>query len=259
MQRYRQFQPLLIEDFEVTEWAHPAHRHNHYEVIYISHGEGRHIINDVAMPYSQGDVFLLGPEEAHYFEVKQCTRFIYVKFTDPYLYGKEDARQLEYLVKSRETHLSGFPLTALDRHTLSLIFETIIALREDEQLVWLQLLTVAGILQRNMPELKITDVGSGNARTRDIQAIYCYLHKHIYDPGKLRAATMAAHFNMSEEYLGPYFKRHTGNTLREYIGSYRRHLIQQRVESGVYTLKEIAAAFGLTDESHVTKLLKRSQ
>lgn len=81
----------------------------------------------------------------------------------------------------------------------------------------------------------------------------------IYTPDQLKAQIMASHFHTTPDYIGPYFKRNTGITMRDYIGDYRRTLIQKRMASGHYSLKQIVAEFGLTDESHVSKLLKSKQ
>lgn len=66
---------------------------------------------------------------------------------------------------------------------------------------------------------------------------------------------MSAHFNLSKDYIGSYFKRNRGVSLRDYIKGYRRSLIRKRMESGRFGLKQIALDFGLTDESHVSKIL----
>lgn len=260
--RYKQFEPVVISDFEVSEWQHPVHKHNHYELIQIKHGSGKHMINSNEISYAPGDVFLLGPEEEHYFEVMEKTRFIYLKFTDLYIHQENgmtgDAiKHLEYLIKSRETHHSGFKLSADDQHTAGLLFDVIASLKDDllrnEQLIWMQVLALANLLQRNMPEIRV----SAN-RSRDMQAVFCYIHKHIYSPENLKADVMARHFRFTSDYIGPYFKRNTGMTLRKYIGDYRNSLIRQRLESGRFTLKQLATEFRLTDESHVSKLLKSS-
>ncbi|MCW3465193.1 AraC family transcriptional regulator [Chitinophaga nivalis] len=261
MKRYRQFAPVVMADFEVAEWQHPEHNHNHYELIYIKHGTGQHVINQQAVSYSQGDVFLLGPEEAHYFEVHTPTRFVYLKFTDAYLHQAGNSiiggiQSLEYLIKSRETHQSRFHLSPEDQHTVDLLFNVLLALKQDiqrnESLIWIQLLAISSLLQRNMPALNSLH------RSKEMQAVFCYIHKYIYQPDQLRAPVMAASFNMSGEYIGPYFKKHTGTTLRDYIRDYRNHLIKQRMASGQFSLKQIAAEFGLTDQSHVLKLLQPS-
>jgi AraC family L-rhamnose operon regulatory protein RhaS len=259
MKRYYQYQPLMISDFLAGHWPHPEHKHNHYELIYIKAGTGMHVIQQIPHAYQTGAVFLLGPEDEHYFEIAEPTHFIYVKFTDPHAYKTIGGihpyvQKLEYLIKSRQTHLSGFQLNLKDQHTAAQIFSVIAGLKDDvlhnEQIIWMQ---VAVILQRNMPELSPTA-----ERSRDMQAVFCYLHKYIYTPEKLKAAVLAAHFNTTTDYIGPYFKRNTGVTLRDYIKQYRKILISQRVASGQYSLKEIASEFGLTDESHVSKIIKSS-
>lgn len=258
MKRYKQFQPLVIAEFEAAVWPHPLHRHNHYEFIFIKHGSGIHIIHEQSIPYRTGSFFLIGPEEEHSFEIEEPTGFVFIKFTDVHIHQPGSShgwQQLEYLIKSRETHLAGFNLSYADQITAQYIIKVILSLKDDiflnEQLIWSQLLALAALLQRNMPELKVSQNHS-----RDMQQLFCYLHKHIYTPAKLRSAVIAASFNTTADYIGPYFKRNTGVTLRDYITDYRKTLIRQRLKGGSHSLKQIAAEFGLTDESHVRKVIK---
>ncbi|NIG55612.1 AraC family transcriptional regulator [Chitinophaga sp. Cy-1792] len=258
MKRYKQFEPVLVSDFELSEWHHPVHNHNHYELIYIQHGSGLHMINDVSAPYQPGNIYLLGPEDHHLFHITTATRFIYLKFTDAYLYESAGlpVQDLEYLLKSRETHQAGYLLPAPDATTARLLFEVVSSLKQDilanQDLLRMQILSLAQLLKRNMPELKAT----GN-RSRDMQAVYCYIHKNIYEPDLLKAPAIAAHFNLSAEYVGPFFKRNTGTTLSHYIQQYRNTLIRQRLTAGRFSLKEIALEFGLTDASHVSKIMHK--
>ncbi len=263
MKRYKQFAPILISDFEVSDWPHPVHNHNHYEMIYIKNGSGKHIINSQSIKYNAGCIFFLGPEEQHYFEIEKTTHFVYLKFTDLYIHQEEGLfnsglRHLEYLIKCRETHFSGFVLNDEDQVTVNRIFDVIISIKKEvlrnEQLIWMQVLTLAHILQRNMPEIK-----SNEHRTKDMQAMFCYIHKHIYSPEMLKAQIIAEKFRFTKDYIGQYFKKNTGITMRDYVNGYRVSLIKQRIESGRFSLKQIASEFGLTDESHVSKILKQTR
>lgn len=263
MKQYRQFEPVLISDFEVSEWHHPVHRHNHYEIIFISKGSGIHHVNQAAMPYKAGNLFFLGPDDEHYFSIDQPTHFIYIKFTDEYLHRLnashyQGIQQLEYLIKRRDLHYSGFPFSKQDQQTINLLFKVISSLRHDtagnESLIWMQLISIAGILQRNLPEM-----ANHTGQPKNMQALFCYIHKFIYAPEKLRASALAHQFNTTEDYIGRYFRKHAGITLRDYVQQYRSNLIRKRLNSGDYSLKQVAAEFGLTDESHVSKLLKRNK
>jgi AraC family L-rhamnose operon regulatory protein RhaS len=260
MKRYKQFQPLVVDEVEATEWTHPTHGHNHYELIYIRQGRGTHQIRGNSLLYATGDWFLVGPDDDHHFVLAETTQFVFIKFTDVYIHQVQPdtswgLRHLEYLMKSKETHWSTFRLNAADQCTAAYVVDVIRSLRQDmlvnEPLIWLQVLTISTLLQRNMPELQPT-----RRYSRDMQAVFCYIHKHIYSPDKLKAAVMAAHFHTTADYIGPYFKRNTGTTLRVYIAKYRKRLIEQRLASGNYSLKQVAAEFDLTDESHVRKVLR---
>ncbi len=260
MERYRQFEPILVSEFKTSAWTHPEHNHNHYEFIFIMDGMGAHVINGHVVPYENGAVFLIGPEDYHYFEIQQETHFIYLKFTDAYIYRNAAesgnlTRQLEYLIKSRETHQHGFSLLEADLLTVRLLFKVILSLKHNtisnQDLIWYQLLGISTILMRNMPELQI------NTRSRDLQAIFCYIHKNIYTPSLLRSQIMAPHFNIAPDYLGTYFKRNVGVTIRTYIHAYRNTLIRQRIAAGRMILKEIADEFGLTDVSHLSKIMQK--
>src|SRR5882724_1447401 len=261
MKRYRQFHPVLISDFEADRWPHPVHNHNHFELIYIKKGSGEHHINKEIIFYRAGNIFLLSPEEEHYFEITERTRFIYLKFTDLYLHSHEKethqwSQDLEYLIRSHEDRLSAFVLGPRDQQIIDYIFGIIITLRTDsridERLVWLQVISIAAILKRNR-----TGIILARRNGQDMEAVFAYIHENIYTPENLKAKVMAANFHASPEYIGPYFKRNAGITLRNYIMNYRRTLILKRIESGHYSLKQIASEFGLADESHVSKIIKR--
>ncbi|QEC44300.1 AraC family transcriptional regulator [Pseudobacter ginsenosidimutans] len=263
MKQYRQFEPVLVSDFEVKEWHHPVHTHNHYEIIYISKGKGIHHVNQSSLAYGAGNVFFIGPDDEHYFDIHQTTRFVYVKFTDEYMHQLDThyfsgIRQLEYLIKRRDVHFSGFRFSSSDQQTVNHLFRVIMSLKDDpagnEHLIWMQLISIASILQRNLPEMMDTA-----GQPKNMQALFCYIHKFIYSPAKLRATVLARQFNSTEDYIGRYFRKHAGITLRDYVQEYRNTLIRKRLDNGEYSLKQIAAEFGLTDESHVSKLLKRPE
>jgi len=259
MKRYRQLEPVLISSFETAEWKHPIHNHNHFELIYIKKGKGIHHINKEILAYCSGDIFLLGPEEEHYFEIEESTHFIYLKFSERYLVqeylgDEKGVSEMKYLINCRELRLSKFELVLADLDLIDKLFDLILGLNVapqlNEQLIRLQVRALGKILRRNLPKMV-----TGDPADRNMTAIFEYIHEHIYLPDKLRAVVMADHFNISTDYIGPYFKRNAGITLRNYIRDYRISLISKRMKNGKHTLKQIAAEFGLTDESHLKKIL----
>ena len=84
----RQFEPLEIDFLDVSVYHLPVHSHTYYEMIYVYRGSGIHQQNNNRVQYGVGDLFLVSPEDEHYFEVGEKSRLIFIKFTDSYFSGR---------------------------------------------------------------------------------------------------------------------------------------------------------------------------
>ncbi|MEC3965850.1 AraC family ligand binding domain-containing protein [Flagellimonas halotolerans] len=82
MRRYTLNSPFNIYHFEASHWEHPLHNHTYFEIIFILKGNGKHQINGNVVDYGEGDVFLLGPEDFHHFEIDKLTEFCFIRFND---------------------------------------------------------------------------------------------------------------------------------------------------------------------------------
>ncbi|WP_410479112.1 helix-turn-helix domain-containing protein [Pedobacter psychrodurus] len=77
----------------------------------------------------------------------------------------------------------------------------------------------------------------------------------MYHPEKLRAEKLSDEFGISENYFDKYFKKHTNETLQQYIANLRIKLIEAHLVSvtcGSMKLPELS----FTDESHLNKFFK---
>ncbi|WP_245705540.1 helix-turn-helix domain-containing protein [Chitinophaga filiformis] len=63
--------------------------------------------------------------------------------------------------------------------------------------------------------------------------------------------------NQSENYLGRYFKKHTNETLQEYILRYKLRMVESRLLHSNMRLTEIADSLGFTDKSHLNRLFRK--
>jgi AraC-like DNA-binding protein len=84
-----------------------------------------------------------------------------------------------------------------------------------------------------------------------------YIHSNIYNPEKLKAESIASHFNISLNYISEFFKKHTGENLQQYIINYKLSLVEIRLQHSDMRLNEIAYELGFTDESHLTRIFKK--
>jgi AraC family transcriptional regulator, L-rhamnose operon regulatory protein RhaS len=88
MRRYILHTPFNIYHFKAKKWGHPVHNHTYFEIIFIVTGKGTHHINGNSFNYSIGDVFLLGPEDFHFFEIKSETEFCFIRFNESFTKSK---------------------------------------------------------------------------------------------------------------------------------------------------------------------------
>jgi len=73
----------------------------------------------------------------------------------------------------------------------------------------------------------------------------------------LKVEKIAAHFNISPTYVGEYFKSRTGESLQQYITSYKLRLIETRLRYTDMQMNEIVHEFGFTDASHLNRLFRK--
>lgn len=75
-------------------------------------------------------------------------------------------------------------------------------------------------------------------------------------PAALAVGAIAAHFHLSSGYLGQYFRRHTGQTLKAFIQKSRIRAIQLQLEFSDKTVSQLAFEYGYADESHLIKAFR---
>ena len=56
-----------------------------------------------------------------------------------------------------------------------------------------------------------------------------YIQANIYKTGKIRAKDISQHIGISENYLGRYIKKHTNETMQQYILNYKLKLVENRL------------------------------
>ncbi len=265
MPRLKQYEPLVIHDFEEQQFHLQAHAHTYFELIYMYKGSGIHCLNNCRLSYKAGDLFLICPEDEHYFEIRKSTRFVFIKWTDSYfmnagnLYPNtasvNDPARLTRNRLLKEKKLMFDPSTA---QILKNIIENIITYqyRKDistSPLVFYQIASILAMIR----ELLINMEAPIALENPDQEQLVTYLHQHIYDPRSIQIQSIASHFNIAPNYFSAYFRRCFGTSYREYVDNYKTGLIEKRIEQGHLSIKQIAAEFGFTDESHFSNFFKK--
>ena len=159
MKRLRQFEPFIISDFEVDLYPLPRHNHTYYEIIYIYSGSGMHYLNKNNFTYQQGDLFLLTPEDNHYFVVEQKTRFVFLKFTDSFFYNQRHVspgffdREVEPVMRNKFLQEIKTELTGQDKIFLKSIIDNVTVITdpsadETAAIIFYQLLSIIEMVKK---------------------------------------------------------------------------------------------------------------
>ena len=242
------------------------HTHSFFELVYIQSGTGIHSLNQGKCSYKAKELYLLTPEDSHYFEIETTTNFFFLRFNNSYLqknnFDAENINRLQFILQNANHHPGCILQNLGDRSLVPPIIESIYnehVLKEIyseemvHQLVNMLIVIVARNIAQWMPESAAVLPGE------KAMNILQYIQQHICEPDKLKAAHLSDVFAISNAYLSRYFKRHTNETMQQYIIKYKINLIGQRLRFSNMRINEIAEEFGFADASHLNKYFKKQQ
>ena len=259
-------QPFEIELIVSDDCPVKPHRHTFFELVYVLQGKGKQCINGSSFSYRDNHMFLLTPGDCHRFDIEETTTFLFLRFTDIYLnesgLSLKYVQQLEYILQNA-SHQPGCILRNLtDKALVRPMVEAIIREQVNQDVYNKELIaqlvnTLIVVVTRNIAKYLPAAVSE---HTEDkVLQILQYIQTNIYQPDQLRAERISKHFGVSETYLGRYFKKHTEETLQQYITNYRMRLIESRLKNSDLRINEIAGTLGFTDESHLNKFFRKNK
>ncbi|MDJ1493856.1 AraC family transcriptional regulator [Cytophagaceae bacterium DM2B3-1] len=271
MQIQNLFQPFDIEFVRVDECPIKMHKNTFFELAYIVEGEGIYHIDQNKFNYNADNLFLLMPFEVQFTKVKRTTTFLFIRFNNIYFRAQKPSEQhsnlngwiqkLEYIFQNNNYQqgciIRNVPDKPLVRSLVAAIIQEYVNQGTLQQELVQQLVnTLIIVVARNISMHVADKTQVNNSALLDILH---YIHLNIYNSERLKAETIAAHFNISLNYIGEYFKKHTGQNLQQYIINYKLSLVEVRLLHSDMRLNEIAYEFGFTDESHLTKTFKKNK
>jgi AraC family transcriptional regulator, L-rhamnose operon regulatory protein RhaS len=236
-------------------WHLPVHKHTHYELQYIMKGRGQHMINDQTYNYVKGDLFILPPQDSHFFIFQEKTAICVVKFHEGFfdLFLQDNSfRQLltRYSSPQRKIILSGN-----NRQQIIGLMDMLIAEHRKknnyQDIVIKNLLSLVLILMAKDADENVT-----NTRDSRIQEILNYIDRHITERQLLSTDNISANFNVSKTYFNQYFSKATGTSYKKYVQEYALKLIAHQLVHRQKTLSQLAYEFGYSDESHLSNSFK---
>ncbi|MBN9484721.1 MAG: AraC family transcriptional regulator [Bacteroidetes bacterium 43-93] len=256
------FELVLKEYLDVCPRG--QHTHAFFEMVYIVDGTGSQKINELTFDYEPGNLFLVAPNDSHVFKINKPSQFFFIRFNNVFVQAskkdKDLIQRLELILQNARLDPGCILRTEQDRDAVKNLMHILIQehLRRDlyhKELILQLVNTLLVIVARNIANAYPKEINE--ASEDKMLAMLQHIQANIYYPEKLRAETLSTHFSISETYLGRYFKKHTGETLQQYILKYKLKLIETRLLHSNMRINEIADEFGFTDKSHLNRIFKK--
>ncbi|WP_285057535.1 helix-turn-helix domain-containing protein [Pedobacter ginsengisoli] len=266
MKKENLHEPFSISYVTMDKCPKQEHQHSFFELVYIMSGTGTQCINKNSFKYHAGHMFLITPEDCHSFEIESTTGFFFLRFNNIYIKNKgllsENVQRLEYILQNANHQPGCILKNQTDKGLVRPMVDAVIREMENrdlynkelvQQLVNTMIIVVARNIAKYLP-------GQINLGTEEkAMDILQYIQGNIFLPENLKAGVISDHFNISNAYLGKYFKQHANETMQGYITNYKTRLIEHRLQFSDKRINEIASEFGFTDESHLNKFFRKQK
>lgn len=254
--------PVEIIYEKVNECPIRDRAYSFFQLVFVISGSGFQTFNGNRNSYQVDDLFLLTPEDIHTFDVDKTTEFLLIRFNRSYLkqYDWKNLNHLECLLNNATNITGNILKDQSDKVIVKSIIGTILQsiAKSDlfsEELKKYLINALLVVVARSISCYQLEGLEE-NFDKRFVNIIN-YIHDNIYNPEKLRTAGISEQFNISESYLGRFFKSQCGETLQDYISKYKIKLIKNRLKFSDMRINEIADEFNFNDGSHLNKFFKR--
>ncbi|HYI78054.1 MAG TPA: AraC family transcriptional regulator [Chryseolinea sp.] len=267
MQMQHLLQPFEVENVITDHCPVTPHTHSFFELVFILDGQGSYVVNEYRYRYGKDDLFVIVPEYGHHTIVETTTSFLFIRFNLEFLDQSERrlagsqknslTNKIEYIfVNQQRLPDSVDPRDRLLLRLLctSILEESLRGDRTDNQLLHQFIKTMLMIIVKRIESQSLSLVLPEKS---SIRAIIEYIHQHIRVPEALRVEAIAAHVNMSKNYVGEYFRKFHSKSLQQYITDYKFQLIEERLCRSDLRVGEIAFEFGFSGESHLTTAFRK--
>ncbi|MAZ26305.1 MAG: hypothetical protein CL868_04400 [Cytophagaceae bacterium] len=259
---------LSISREEYKTWVPREERSDVYlQVIFIENGHGTYRTQGDSITYRPQNVFLVPPNTPFEFTISEASTITIVSFRDKLFSTRLNfpdreywLRHIEFILQKMDIKPGHFIENNRDAELIWKLYALIMREREAKREFYMQVVsnmisTILSIISRNL--YVIREVPKVNEKKELIEEIVDYIHKHVYEPHRMKIAALADRFNMTSSTMSNYFKRHTGKSLHHFILLYKLDIIKHRLRTTDFTVSQISAQLGFTDESHLTRIFKK--
>lgn len=234
------------------------HRHDAWELYFVTHGSGIRMTGDTMMPFSEGDVVLIPPLMPHYWEYKPASanddgeiKYLMVAFSPEFI------EKCIATFPELKNKLYGqiLPVEALKYGSGS----SIEIKRTLEHMSGLDDIGQLSEMIRLLPTIFTTTdhtlIGKPIKIGRDIrrmQQVAEYVMAHYVHT--ITLGDIAAHIGMNRSAFCTFFKRNKGMTFSQFVTQYRLETACELLKTSQKQVSEICFAVGFNDLPHFIRV-----
>lgn len=251
--------------FFISQHITPAleakmHRHEAWELYYVTHGYGSRMTGDTIMPFSEGDVVLIPPSMAHYWEynpesVNDYGEISYLmvafstEFIEKCIATFPEIRRILFRMSLPDEALGyGHETAGIIKRALSRLPE----LNDVGQLS--ELMQLLPTIFTTSDHIKIGKLVKIERDIRRIQEAVTYVMAHYVH--NITLEEIASHLGMNRSAFCTFFKRNKGMTFTQFLKNYRLETARELLLSSKKQISEICYAVGYNDLPHFTRTFK---
>lgn len=249
---------ILVREYDT--FPMPEHSHSFFELCGVVSGRGQFVTQQYEMDFSPGDLFLVKPAVSHVYKLCECSKLVYMRFSDYYLDSYFTRQEKDLLYAATDGELTA-NMGEKDRELLSLLMGCI-ALEygttqpgSDKFGGW-WLCSVLHICLRSLWLMMTGQQLQPEPHDRYMLMLQ-YIQAHLSEPELLQSKALGKKFGMSQSYVGSYFKSCGGESLREYVKRCRLLEAERLLLRTDMPVSEIAFRLGFFDCSHLTNIFNR--
>lgn len=209
------------------------HWHKEIEIIYVVNGSVNIGYNDQIIQVHEGEVFVFGSGESHYFLASPGSnrlvfQFDLLLFRDSLFKDRGQAELSKYFEKA-ENHSIHWPVPVKEQviSCLDNLYKEMKTLSVGYEYAMLsELLKLMSIYYRDIPEKRIDQTGisfveaAKNRETLErLNQIFIYIEDHYGEVITLE--DVAKFIGFSPYYFSRFFKKNTGQTFMQFLTDYR--------------------------------------
>lgn len=239
------------------------HRSLIFNLVFVLEGCGRHYLHRNSRSFTNGDIFIVAPnEDNHFLLATASTKVFVIQFSSLFIddntsqnKSKSNLLQLFQYASQAPVYIEQIRQSSL---LASQLLEAIIMeVYKDVPLYGPEYIsslayTILVMVGENINACLPKDIDQHtDQRTADMLH---YIHQNIFSPEKLTSRELSNRFFISQAYIGKYFKTNTSHKLHQYILLFKIRLIQDRLVNSSMRINEIAEEFGFTDKSYLNKI-----